>query len=77
MKLSILFIVITTITIITVGCESSVERAQKNSHKATENVANERIKLVDEYRSCVENAGDDAVKVEACDSYLKAAEALH
>ena len=63
-------------TLINIGCGSSVERAQKDSYKAQENVANERLKLVEDYRQCIEKAGEDQQKVEACDSYLKAAEAL-
>jgi len=31
---------------------------------------------VDKYQVCVEEAAGDNLKIEACDSYLKAAEAL-
>ena len=76
MRLIQKFMILIIVTLITIGCGSSVERAQKDSYKAQENVANERLKLVDEYRKCIEKAGEDQQKVEACDSYLKAAEAL-
>ena len=51
-------------------------RAQEKSHKAQEDVAKERLKLVDKYQSCVKKASGNAEKIEACDSYLRAAEAL-
>ena len=76
MRLIQKFMILIIATLITIGCGSSVERAQKDSYKAQENVANERLKLVEEYRKCIEKAGEDQQKVEACDSYLKAAEAL-
>lgn len=63
-------------TFLIISCSSSAERAQKRSYEAEENVAKERLKLVDEYKECVEDAGDNETKIEACDSYLKAAEAL-
>ena len=76
MRLIQVIMILTITTLITIGCGSSVERAQKGSYEAQENVANERLRLIDEYRQCVEEAGEDQQKVEACDSYLKAAEAL-
>ena len=51
-------------------------RAQERSHKAQEEVAKERLRLVDKYQSCVKKASGDVEKIEACDSYLRAAEAL-
>lgn len=54
------------------GCSSPQDRA----YEAQEQVHEERLKLVAEYRKCVEEAGDDKLKAEACDQYLKAAEAL-
>ena len=57
---------------ITLACSSPQDRA----YKAQENVHKERLKLVDEYKKCLEKAGADNTKVEACDQYLKAAEAL-
>lgn len=51
-------------------------KAQKSASEAREEVARERLSLVDKYQACVKEAADDNMKVEACDSYLKAAEAL-
>ena len=52
----------------TTGCillaKPAVERVQK------------RLSLVDDYEKCVKNAGEDNAKIEACDSYLKEAEAI-
>ena len=49
---------------------------QDKAYKAQESIHKERLKLVDEYKKCLGKAGTDKVKVEACDQYLKAAEAL-
>ena len=51
-------------------------KAQQRSYEAQEKVAKERLKLVDQYHACVKEAGDDRQKATACDSYLRAAEAL-
>ena len=56
------------------GCGSS--GAQKRAYKSQSKVHQERLNLVDEYKKCLNKAGDDKLKIEACDSYLKAAEAL-
>jgi hypothetical protein len=32
--------------------------------------------VVDEYKKCLEKAGNDKENIEACDQYLRAAEAL-
>ena len=58
--------------VITLACSSS----EKKAYKAQEAVHKERLKLVDEYQKCLKKAGDDKDKTEACDQYLKAAEAL-
>jgi outer membrane murein-binding lipoprotein Lpp len=63
-------------SLILAGCGSSTERAQENAYKAQQNVAEERLKLVEQYKDCVKDAGDDAQKAEACDHYLRAADAL-
>lgn len=57
---------------LTLGCASSQDKA----YKAEEKVHNERLKLVEEYQQCLKEAGDDKLKSEACEQYLKAAEAL-
>ncbi|MCF1184022.1 hypothetical protein L0E83_11330 [Marichromatium gracile] len=51
-------------------------RAQKRAYKAQENVAKERLRLIDSYQRCVDKAGTDALKREGCESHLKAAQAL-
>ena len=56
------------------GCGSS--GAQERAYKSQSKVHQERLNLVDEYKKCLDKAADDNVKVEAYDSYLKAAEAL-
>ena len=58
--------------LITLACSTPEERV----HKAKESVHKERLNLVEEYKKCLEEAGDDKEKTEACDRYLKAAEAL-
>lgn len=55
-----------------VGCSSPQDRA----YKAQEKVHKERLELVDDYKACLKEAGDDQLKTESCDHYLKAAEAL-
>jgi hypothetical protein len=57
---------------LTFGCASHQDKA----YKAQEGVHKERLKLVSEYQKCLKKAGDDKNAIEACDSYLKAAEAL-
>lgn len=55
------------------GCSSS----QSKAYKAQEKVHSERLQLVEKYQKCVKEAGDDSVKAEACEQYLKASEALN
>ena len=54
------------------ACSSPKERA----YEAQEDVHKERLELVDEYKACVKDAGDDQAKAQACEQHLKAAEAL-
>ena len=56
--------------------QKDAARAQGRSYEAQEDVVRQRLELVDKYQQCVKNAAGDALKVEACDSYLRAAEAL-
>jgi hypothetical protein len=65
-------LVLAFFAVLTLACSTPQDRA----YKAQENVHKERLKLVDEYKKCVETAGTDKQKVEACDQYLKAANAL-
>lgn len=57
---------------ITLGCASPQDKA----YTAQEKVHTERLKLVEKYQQCLKDAGDAKSKAEACDQYLKAAEAL-
>ena len=69
---SITMVILALVFGLTLGCSSP----QKKAYRAQESVHKERLKLVDEYKKCIQKAGDDTEKVEACDQYLKAAEAL-
>lgn len=71
MKLN-LFFLLPIVAIALIGCSSNQDKA----YKAQEKVHNERLSLVEKYQKCLKDAGDDNVKIEACDQYLKAAEAL-
>ena len=71
MKLN-LFFLLPVVAFALISCSSNQDKA----YKAQEKVHNERLALVEQYQKCLKDAGDDHVKVEACDHYLKAAEAL-
>ena len=71
MKLS-LFFLLPIVALALISCSSNQDKA----YKAQENVHNERLALVEKYEKCLKGSGDDNVKTEACDQYLKAAEAL-
>jgi|APTNR8051073442_1049403.scaffolds.fasta_scaffold02588_4 hypothetical protein len=61
------------------GCGSSdrrSNRAQDRMYEAQERVADERLNLVNKYQGCVKDAGGNQTKAAACESYLKAADAL-
>jgi hypothetical protein len=57
---------------ISTGCASS----QTKAYRAQEKVHSQRLQLIENYKKCLEKAGEDQVKVEKCDRYLKASEAL-
>ncbi len=59
-----------------VGMTLACSTPQDKAYKAQEKVHKERLKLVDEYQKCLKKAGEDKEKIEACDQYLRAAEAL-
>jgi len=65
-------LLLSTAALAMVACSSPQERA----YEAQEQVHEERLKLIDDFRDCMADAGDDKVKAETCDQYLKAAEAL-
>lgn len=56
--------------------QAGAYQAQEAVAKQQETVVKRRLDLVAQYQKCVEQAAGDEQKVEACDSYLKAAEAL-
>lgn len=61
------------------ACSTPQERAadaQAGAYNAQEDVAKRRLQLVDQYQSCVKDAAGNQQKAAACDSLLKAAEAL-
>ena len=60
------------ITVLIAGCGS----AQRKVNKSEAEVNKERLSLVEDYKKCIKKAGKDAEKVEACETYRKAAEAL-
>ena len=69
-------IVLLTVAALVMGCGGNPRRAEARAHQASANVSSERLKLVGQYQSCVKKAGEDGQKVEACDSFLRAAVAL-
>jgi hypothetical protein len=78
MKFTKIFLLV-FVAILIGACGNPEKKAHKASAKASEaevKVHEERLELVEQYKECVEKAGEDKAKVEACDSYLKAAEAL-
>ena len=61
------------------ACSTPAEKASKareESYKALGGIATQRLELVEKYQACVKKASGNAQKIEACDSYLKAAQAL-
>ena len=58
------------------GLLGACSSAEDDAARAQEEVAQERLKLVEQYQDCVDDADGDAEELESCDSYLKAAEAL-
>ena len=65
--LLLIFVVMTMLS-----CTSSQDKA----FNAQAEVSNERLKLVETYQKCIAEAGDDSMKAEACEQYIKAADAL-
>jgi len=56
--------------------QEKAANAQAGASKAQEQIAKQRLELIAKYQTCIKNAGDDQQKAAACDSYLKAADAL-
>ena len=64
--------VLTLFVVSLYGCSSPQDRA----YEAQEKVHEERLALIEHYTACLKDAGNDPLKTESCDQYLKAAEAL-
>jgi outer membrane biogenesis lipoprotein LolB len=62
------------LTIFLSACASATP--EEKAYTAQEKVSNERLSLIEEYKGCIKAADADNAKVEACDSFLKAAKAL-
>jgi len=60
------------VALLIAGCGN----AERRANKSTADVNNERMSLIKDYEKCIKKAGKDEVKSEACDTYLKSAEAL-
>jgi len=78
MNLVKLAVIASTIALLT-ACSTPQERAaeaQAGAYNAQQDVAKRRLQLVDQYQTCVKNAAGNEQKAAACDSLLKAAEAL-
>lgn len=56
--------------------QAEEREAQQDLYDAQKEVARHRLELVDQYQDCVKGVTGNAAKIEACDSYLPAAEAL-
>ena len=54
-----------------------MDESSESSVGLQERLVEERLRLIDQYRDCVEQAGTDPEQVEACDAFLNAAEALN
>jgi len=62
-------------TLATSGC-GGASKAQKRAYKADEAVSKERLRLIDQYERCMRKTEGDFAKQDACERYLKSAEAL-
>ena len=72
-------LIIVCVLVIVVACGGSSRRSDRAATKSADSkskIAQERLNLIEDYKKCVEKAGEDRDKIEACDTYLKAAEAL-
>ena len=58
------------------GLMTACSSSQDKAYKAQEKVHKERLELVEKYQNCMKKAGEDEAKKEACEQYLKAADAL-
>lgn len=54
------------------ACASAEDRAAR----AQEEVANQRLELIQKHQECVEEANGDQAKIDVCETYLNEADAL-
>jgi len=59
-------------SILLIACTSPQDRAAEANAQYTE----EKTKTLKEYKSCIEDAGDDEKDLKACEALLKAVEAV-
>ncbi len=72
-------LIIVCVVVMVVGCGGAERRSHRAKAKSSgyqSKIAKERLKLVEDYKKCIKKAGEDNNMIEACDSYLKAAESL-
>ena len=61
------------------GCASPQDKAadaQRRASQADLKIKEERLKMIDEYKKCLADAGNDSRKAEGCERILKAVDAL-
>jgi len=76
-QLSIFVSAVMALGVVSCGMtERSAHRANKKASEADASVSKERLALVEQYKKCVKEADGDPQKLQECESYLKAAEAL-
>jgi len=76
----IIIVIIGFALVFTISCSGAERQAQRADRRHSDSataVNKERLKLIDDYKKCIDKAGADQEKSEKCDSYLKAAEALN
>jgi len=67
------WICVLAIAVLAAGCGSG----QRKVNKSEAAINQERLSLIEDYKKCIKKAGKDEEKVEACESYRKAAESLN
>ena len=70
-----LLMVLLTVAALVAGCGGGAA-AQKRAYRAQEEVAKERLRLVDTYQDCMKDARGDVFAERACQTYRDSAEAL-
>ncbi|MFZ0788741.1 MAG: hypothetical protein WAM94_03855 [Chromatiaceae bacterium] len=70
-----LLMVFLTLAALIAGCGGGAA-AQKRAYRAQEEVAKERLRLVEKYQDCMKDARGDVFAERACQTYRDSAEAL-